>query len=177
VACGAFGRRESGVRDAAGTIGGYFSTGYWAGIGAWGENQEIPERGQLMKQSREFRPNQFGHPTWRVELSRRAVNMLVRHGSWDSDFNPPLLEAIARLECEPKQFAKMDGEMGGIRAVPLRYRCKPWRMPFVLDEQKRTVTIIAVEHGDALEARHRDAIRLRRRARRAREKQAVLGRL
>ena len=130
-----------------------------------------------MKRRREPQLDQSGDRAWQVELTSRVAATVVRHGRDNRDFIPTLSELFLELERDPKQFPKMDGEMAGVRAAPLRHLTKPWRIPFILNEQERTVTVLIVEHGDALEARHRDAIRLRRRARQARGKQAVLGRL
>jgi mRNA-degrading endonuclease RelE of RelBE toxin-antitoxin system len=75
--------------------------------------------------------------------------VVARHGLEDPDFNPTIAEVIAELERDPKQFEKKFGKLAGIRAAPLRYRNAPWRMPFLIDERTRIVTVITIDKHDA----------------------------
>jgi mRNA-degrading endonuclease RelE of RelBE toxin-antitoxin system len=65
------------------------------------------------------------------------------------DFNPLLADVIVELETDPKQFEKKHGRLEGIRAAPLRFRNAPWRIPFVLDEERHVVTVITIDKHDA----------------------------
>ncbi len=86
---------------------------------------------------------------WRVELSNAASRVAAHYGRDDPDFNPTIAEIIAKLADDPKQFEKKFGKLRHVRAAPLRYRNAPWRMPYVIDEQERVVTVITIDKHDA----------------------------
>jgi mRNA-degrading endonuclease RelE of RelBE toxin-antitoxin system len=85
---------------------------------------------------------------WKVDLSKAASRVLTRHRH-DEDFCPTIEEVIAELKRDPKQFPKKHGRLEGIRAAPLRYRNAPWRIPYLIDEEQRIVTVITIDKHDA----------------------------
>jgi mRNA-degrading endonuclease RelE of RelBE toxin-antitoxin system len=90
---------------------------------------------------------------WFVEFAPRAARVAARMGLESKDFNPTLIEIVAALERNPKQFPKKTGPLSHVRAVSTKYRGAAWRVPFALHEDERVVVILAIaKHDEAYRA-------------------------
>lgn len=74
----------------------------------------------------------------------------MRAGGLDSRaFRPPLRWLYRALQQNPKQFIKKKGALAHVRAANIRFADGvEWRAVFGLDEQRRTVHLVALGPHD-----------------------------
>jgi hypothetical protein len=86
---------------------------------------------------------------WSVSFHRTVRDTISEHGTRNRDFAPTFGQLIASLRRDPKQYPKKAGPLQNARAARLRFRGREaWRAVFVVDEQTRPVSVLALGPHD-----------------------------
>jgi len=85
---------------------------------------------------------------WSVNVHRDVAKLIVEHGLESEFFVPTIGELIDQLQRDPKVYPKKKGRLKKTRAAALTVGGNVWRCVFTIDENARTVLILAMSEHD-----------------------------
>jgi hypothetical protein len=87
---------------------------------------------------------------WGIDLHREVRKVIAANGGADSSlFRPTIAALIAALKHDPKRFPKKHGKLKDARASETHFADGvTWRAVFIVNEQARTVRVIALAPHD-----------------------------